>query len=223
MNTVPCSKKVKVAIIGDSITYGDGVKSYERYASLLEEEFYIASIQNLGINGSTIGRGQDPISERFTDIDKDTEVIIVFAGTNDYGSTNNPVPIGTKDDTTTVTFYGALHVLYEGLIREYPTAKLVFITMLKRNDQVWGKPATTPYNIHGFMMNEYYQTMTNFYKDNNLDYIDLYHHIELNPMDLELCDKYFLDGLHPNKEGHEGLKETINNSLMTILKIERNR
>ncbi|WP_330617806.1 SGNH/GDSL hydrolase family protein [Mobilitalea sibirica] len=207
-------------MLGDSITYGYGVDHEEAYASLLMQESYIESIQNLGINGSTLGKGQDPISERYTSVEDDADIIMIYAGTNDYGSTFNPVPIGDKGDKNNGTFYGALHVLYEGLMTQYPNTKPIFVTMLKRNDVVWGRPETTPYNSLGFTMDEYYHVLIDFYKSHRIDYIDIYQHEELNALNLDLCNQYFMDGLHPNKQGHAVLKDAIADGLKKIIGLD---
>lgn len=53
------------------------------------------------------------------------DVICVFGGTNDF---NSAQPLGTIDDTTSETFYGAVYKLATELRTNYPKALLVFIT-----------------------------------------------------------------------------------------------
>lgn len=55
------------------------------------------------------------------------DVICVFGGTNDF---NSAQPLGTIDDTTRETFYGAVYAMATELRTNYPKALLVFITPL---------------------------------------------------------------------------------------------
>lgn len=55
------------------------------------------------------------------------DVICVFGGTNDFNSAQS---LGTIDDTTSETFYGAVYKLATELRTNYPKALLVFITPL---------------------------------------------------------------------------------------------
>ena len=62
--------------------------------------------------------------------DEIADLILVFGGTNDYG--NGQAPLGTVDDTSIFTFYGAVRTLCVELIKRYPSAAIVFITPLHR-------------------------------------------------------------------------------------------
>ena len=61
---------------------------------------------------------------------KTADAIIVFGGTNDYG--HGDAPLGTPQDRTPKTFYGALHTLILYLLNAYPTAQIVILTPLHR-------------------------------------------------------------------------------------------
>ena len=132
-------KGKKINFLGDSITHagnlGDDTK---RFTYLIEQECD-AIVRNYGVGGTCIAKSlkpsevaewdQDFIS-RVDGMDSDADIVVVFGGTNDYG--HGTVPIGTMDDRTDDTFYGALHTLYTMLLNKYPYAQLVVITPLHR-------------------------------------------------------------------------------------------
>lgn len=70
-----------------------------------------------------------PFVTRYKDIRKDADFIVVFGGTNDYGFNT---PLGTEEDTSDISFYGALYEMLTGLKKDHPDAAIVFMTPLHR-------------------------------------------------------------------------------------------
>ena len=62
----------------------------------------------------------------------EADYIIVFGGTNDIAR-NDQCPLGTIDDATSQTFYGALNAICQRLIQTYPSGNICFITPYIRN------------------------------------------------------------------------------------------
>ena len=60
-------------------------------------------------------------------------VVAVFGGTNDYG--HGDAPVGSFEDRTPDTFYGALHYLYSGLKEMYPKATIFVMLPLHREGE----------------------------------------------------------------------------------------
>ena len=117
-------KGTKINFLGDSITEGAGTSCVEaRFTTLMKEIAGVAEIRNYGIGGTRIARQQTVNNEqydkndycaRFSAMDDDADVIVVFGGTNDYG--HGDAPFGTFSDRTPDTFCGAVHCLFRGLI-----------------------------------------------------------------------------------------------------------
>ena len=132
-------KGIKANFLGDSITEGCGTTSQENvFHGVLKENAGLAVVRNYGKGGTRIARQseiKDPdgrdydFIRRADEMDDDANLIVVFGGTNDYG--NGQAPLGEITDTTMFTFYGAVRVLCELLIKKYPNAKIAFIARFR--------------------------------------------------------------------------------------------
>ena len=139
-------KGIKANFLGDSITEGCGTTSQENvFHGVLKEKAGLAVVRNYGKGGTRIARQseiKDPdgrdydFIRRADEMDDDADLIVVFGGTNDYG--NGQAPLGEITDTTMFTFYGAVRVLCELLIKKYPNAKIAFIAPMHRWNECGG-------------------------------------------------------------------------------------
>ena len=222
-------KTYVLACLGDSITYGIGASDPDlKYTSVLEEETeFLESVQCVGQSGAMIGLS--PTAEmmnhyafvnRYKQIKKDTDIIFVFGGTNDYGFTSGDshgVPLGKEGDDTAETFYGALEVLIDGLQADYPNAMLLFATPLQRDDE-WCKesPENAPYNLYGNTLSEYRDAILYACEKNGIECLDLYHLDGMQLSDDSFKD-HFSDGLHPNDEGHRLIAQAVADRLAEML------
>ncbi len=91
---------VKVAFLGDSITYGIDVEY--PYPEIVKALLGLQDAVNLGIPGSTVsnlfGKSFYPYVERYESIDADSDIVVIQIQGNDgsYG-----VPIGENSDVGT--------------------------------------------------------------------------------------------------------------------------
>ena len=197
---------LKINFLGDSITQGVGASS--------EETCYVAQIarltgaicRNYGISGTRIARRKVPYENPSFDqdfcsrveiMDADADMIVVFGGTNDFG--HGDAPLGTMDDRTVWSFYGALHVLYDSLIARYPNAKIVILTPMKRHERERNGRFLMPF-VEGV------REVSSAYK---LPLLDLFDEMPVDLHDPEMEAKYIPDGLHPNDDGHLMLAKRI--------------
>ncbi|MFA6829997.1 MAG: SGNH/GDSL hydrolase family protein [Bacilli bacterium] len=209
-------KKQKIACLGDSITYGYALNNRDDvYVNLLSQEDYAQSVQNLGLGGTTIGNSHvdyylaRTFLRRYTQIEADTDIIIVFGGTNDYGSEKDQgVALGELFDTNQSTFYWAVEKLIDSIQSDYPEAKLIFATPLQRNDARWGYPSTSPINQYGSTLEEYRDAIAELCKLYELPVVDLYNLEGMRASD-STFDSLLVDGLHPNPEGQKKIEEAI--------------
>jgi len=214
---------LKINFLGDSITAGAAASCPENnYWNFLKREYGLAEARGYGIGGTRIAKQITPSAQaiydqdfcgRFDKMDDDADVVVVFGGTNDYGQ--GDAPIGTMEDRTPETFYGALHYLYTGLINKYPTATIVVMTPLHRLDE---------YNLRGegnkAQDGEPLITYVNIIKEvaayYSLPLLDLWSMGGMQPNVPILREKFNPDGLHPNNEGHAKIAHRLAEFLKTL-------
>ena len=134
----------KLVVFGDSMAYGHTIPE-SVWTKLLAEKHGMI-LTNFAQNGTTITRKTTTMSGMtFLDTDSvhakvmnnlnnpvEADYIIVFGGTNDIAR-NDQCPLGTIDDATSQTFYGALNAICQRLIQTYPSEIICFITPYIRN------------------------------------------------------------------------------------------
>lgn len=201
---------MKIACLGDSITAAtnlDDLENYETYSypSRLKELLGAKKVTNLGIGGSSIGRYWDQaFVDRYQNIPKDTDLIIVMGGTND-GFCATQKELGSLESREKRTFAGDLDELMKGLKKEYPDAMIVFATplpnvlhdMLRKNSDSL-LPQTAFVKMIRQLSYEY-----------EIPVIDLYHANLLDTHDAAVIYNFMPDGVHGNAAGYQILAEHI--------------
>lgn len=202
-------KGLKINCLGDSITEGCGATDFAEkgYVGLLKNK-YGALARNYGIGGTRLAKQKTPSLDsrhdldfcgRFSEMDDDADLVLVFGGTNDFS--HGDAEIGTFEDRTPDTFYGALHTLYKGLVEKYPCSKIVVLTPLHRlEEKKEGKEQT---------LKDYVNIIREVAEYYSLPVLDLYASAGVNPVIPIIKEKYMPDGLHPNDAGYEILAEKI--------------
>lgn len=210
----------KAIFVGDSITAGTNCEG-ETYWEILIDELELGSGEAMATPGSCIsstsdyGNDHEPLINRFNDI-PEADLITIFMGTNDYG---HDTPLGTIDDTTDVSFYGALNVIIPALQAKYPDAKIVFITPIHRYgfgvNSATGEMHTfdSVPNGAGYILEDYVNAIKTVCEKYNVSLIDLYTELELDPSSEETREYYMEDGLHPNTAGHRLISEYLGHAI----------
>ncbi len=209
---------VKITILGDSITQASNLSEEERleyaYPVILQEILGCKEVVNLGVGGSTISTvGDDAMVERRREIEYDSDIIIVFGGTNDclfenkweYGELEYSKRM--KDDT----FCGDCDKLYSKIEyhatrNEENYCKLICInppsTVL--NDAVY---AIDPGNmVH---QREFAKAINEIAPTYGFEVIDFYNNNILNTHDRQVQEAFMPDGIHGNEEGYRIIAEHI--------------
>lgn len=206
---VDFSKK-KIACLGDSITAAanlegeDGYLSYA-YPAVLKEVLGAEEVYNLGIGGSSIGRyWADAFVERYTQIPKDTDIIVVMGGTND-GFCLSEKEFGSLTERKPWTFCGDLDELMRGLKENYPDADIFFVTPLPNILQDYLMRERT-YLLPQKNLTDVILTLSAAY---DFQVIDLYNSNILDSHDANIVADYIPDGVHANKAGYRILAEHI--------------
>ncbi|MGI6767765.1 MAG: SGNH/GDSL hydrolase family protein [Bacilli bacterium] len=205
----------KVAFLGDSITFGSG--SEIRFSDIVGEKLGFSKVYNYGHSGSkiTMVAPRDlSFVNRFQDMADDADLVFVMGGTNDYGHAfaSIAVPFGNFSDRLKTTFQGALHILFQGLIKKYLGKKIVILIPPHRSgfnslDDITPNPET------GKNFPDYLNAIRQTAEYYGLPILDLYRNLPLNPILPEIRAKYIPDALHPNEEGHRLIAEAIINFL----------
>lgn len=214
---------ISIACLGDSITQAsnlENMEDYQQYAypAKLKEILGAESVTNLGIGGSSIGRyWENAFVDRYKEIPKDTDLIIVMGGTND-GFCLTQEELGTVKERKPNTFIGDLDELMRGLKADYPDATIVFATplpnvlhdMLKK-ERDYLLPQIILVNAIKYLAKEY-----------EIPVIDLYNSNMLDTHDAAVIYNYMPDGVHCNPDGYIILAEHFAAELIKIYEQENN-
>lgn len=208
-STVPKSKEEpesnslkgrKILCIGDSMTYLDNkeisVGKIIGYQQVFRNEG--AVVDSYGISGSTFKQYSEEMSKRkhnslYDDVVlkkkaniKDHDYITIFAGTNDISSNFIIGDHSTLDNPKTTL--GAFNLLLNYL-KERTNARIVVFSPIYTSN-LKDRPKED--------MEKLVEEMRYVTHLNQIEFVDMYHHFEINQ---ETSEKYLYDKLHPNNKG----------------------
>ena len=179
----------KMNVIGDSIVAG----SYGNFIIPIRNILCLSEARNYGVGGSCLASSSadtqyPPAVLRYTSMDLDAQIIIVHAGTNDYSA---QIPLGDSNSVDITTFNGALNVMMQGLRHMYPTALIIFDSILHRyNDGALTIPASAYRQAIEERCYANHIVFYDAYKYSGFDFVEGYYDHILTS-----------DGLHPNQTG----------------------
>ena len=194
---------MRLVTIGDSITVGTYTAEWDsspdsvahpNFSEYLKDKLGCDSLINYAINGISVSSTaatlpEYAIAKRYL-IMEDADIVLVCAGTNDYGC---GVRIGSYDDTEDVSFYGALDVLFRGLKEKYPRSEIYFVMPIHRCDENG--------NIIGRRLEEYREAIAKKARQYMIPAIDGFE-IPIDPNIEEHRRAFSKDGVHIGPEGH---------------------
>jgi len=198
---------VKISILGDSLTEGYPMEiiKEDNFPNDLSK-ILNCEVKNLGITGSTISKYYDrePMCNRWNEIDDDSDIIIVYAGTNDM-MLFDKAHFGTIGQEG--TFCGDLDSMLKNIAENYPNSRRILI-----NPSISGLCGAL-YECDPDNLYEQY-VFSNEIRERAIQYqyelIDLYADNILSTTTVELCEKYYMeDCLHLNQDGYRVLAEHV--------------
>lgn len=205
----------KINFLGDSITEGCCATYPEwGYVEVMKRRFSLAEARNYGIGGTRIARQCTPSLEakfdldfcsRFSEMDPDADIVLVFGGTNDHG--HGDAPMGFSNDRTPETFIGACHFLFSGLKQRYPQAAIAVLTPLHRAEENREDGVTLEDYVNQI------RTIAHLYE---LPVLDLYKTSAIRADIPAVAAELTTDGLHPNDRGHDILAQEIGAYLRSL-------
>ena len=216
-------KNKTINFLGDSITQGCGTSCNEAiFHSLIKEKYGLKQAHNYGEGGTRIAR-QTEITHlirdrdfilRARDMDKEADAVVVFGGTNDFGS--GQAPLGSLDNKDIHTFYGSLHALAENLIVDYMGKPIVFITPLHRHNEESCYGTWKPDGVKQHPLKDYVRAVKEVCEYYSIPVLDLFASGELRGNTPEWYKEFMPDGLHPNDKGHKIIAEKLGKLLENI-------
>ncbi len=212
-----------ISFLGDSITEGVGVQNLEnRYDNRLKAMCELQEVCNYGISGSRLAHQSVPSEEtrfdlyfcgRSYDMNKNSDIIVVFGGTNDYG--HGDAPFGDMTDTTPATFCGAVHWLMNQLKRTYPNAITVFMTPARRAGDL-AASCDPIKKADAKPLKAYVEVIQANGAALGIPVLNLYENLGIDPNNDLQREAYAPDGLHFNDDGHAILAERLKSFLQAL-------
>lgn len=207
--TVPQSpyEGLTAVFIGDSITHGVGTTNGDRYFEYLADTLDLGRFYPMGVSGSCystqsdLGIDKEPLTIR-AGLIPNADLIFILMGTNDMGMNT---PLGTPEDTTDVSLYGAIHVVLTGLQQKHPDAQIILLTPCPRRD--------LEVNRLGLKLTDYVEAIQNAAKLHGVLCVDMYKPLA-GEFSVDNTEKYFPDRLHPNAAGHQLIAAVLENWLL---------
>ena len=218
----------KASFLGDSMTEGYGLDDIrDRYDNVLMREYGLGAVYNYGINGTRLAHQKVPskiprydlsFCARMYDLAKDSDMIVVWGGANDFA--HGDAPLGDLETSNTpATFCGAVNFLMGNLKTLYPSAQIVFMTPARicfygMPDTLRSKMSSKGPDAQPLLY--YVDTIIRAGEKNDIPVLDLYREFEINTNLEEHAKLYTSDGVHYNAAAHEKLAHTLAEFLLMI-------
>lgn len=205
-----------IVFIGDSITEGitsavDIKGNRISYVTYADSYLHFKRALNHGMGGRmfSVYGGEDlSISANFGDvINIDSDIIVVFAGENDYLSTPESKRFGdVNNKMSTAGYCGSVRQFMKQLQEYLGDREIFFVTMYNNS-----KKAESNYSdIEGQpTLNDYMEVQRKLADEFGFNIIELHDIGFMDCTDQESADFYLRDGLHPKDNGNIVLGEHI--------------
>lgn len=216
-----------IDFLGDSITEGTGTTCAEnRYDRILLRECELAAANNYGIGGSRFAYQKKPSEKprydlyfcgRVYNLDPNADIVVVYGGVNDY--LHGSAPMGTPDDTTPDTFYGACYFLMNYLKENFKDKPIVFMSPARMfyyntsGENLSPRPEKSP---DALPLTGYVNIIKEQAAKFQIPVLDLYENLGIDPAKEDDRKEYTIDGLHFNDKGHYKLAQMLKSFLEAL-------
>ena len=221
-------KGLTVNFLGDSITEGSGVSNIAeyRYDNVLKREDRLAAVNNYGIGGTRLAHQEKPSEKPRYDLcfcgrafkmDPAADLIVVYGGVNDY--IHGDAYFGTMADRTPETYCGAVYFLMDTLKTLYPGKPIVFMTPAHMHfrgvsdKEISPRPVKKP---DAKSLQAYVDAIRERGAELGIPVLDLFEKLGIDPNNEEEKERYTVDGLHFNDDGHVILARVLGEFLAAL-------
>ena len=202
--------KYDLVFIGDSITKGTFTKlgdtapnsiATPNFSEMLKEKLHAKTMINYGENGVSYS-SLSPVLPEHSIVKKcsafeDGKNIFLLTGTNDFGT---GVPLGNSSDERDISFFGAVHEVFEEIKNKNPQSSIFVVLPFRRFDE--------DKNSLNLSLDSYREALR--VKANTFGfYVIDGSAVSFQPNDKEYRDTYMPDGVHPNEMGHEMIADFL--------------
>ena len=199
-------KGKKIVFLGDSITAGNGGTltldgSGLDYTNFIAK-YTDASIVNLGIGGAPFegSDNDDALVHRYTDIPKDADIIVLFAGINDLFAGSEK--FGSLSKLEEGTYCGDIHETFQQISKRHPDADVhVIITYPNKMEEYQ--------QFINENWQDYADVQIKLAKRFGFHIINLYEEGFMDSGDNKIRNAFFKDDIHPDDLGSEILGRHI--------------
>jgi len=205
-----------IVFIGDSITEGitssiDQNGNYVSYVTYVNSYLHFGNVLNHGVGGrmfSAYGGEELSLAMNFSNVTNvNSDIIVVFAGVNDYLCAAENKRFGSVTDTlTTGNYCGSVRYFMSQLQEYYGDREIFFVTMYDINKPAGGK--CVDFNGQP-TLGDYMNAEKQLAKEFGFNVIDLYGTGFMDCSTKEASDYFLRDGLHPKDSGSIFLGEHI--------------
>lgn len=219
-----------IDFLGDSITEGVGIEDCldKRYDNVIKEKCGLAEVCNYGIGGTRLAHQTSPSEKprfdlcfcgRAYNMNPNADIIVVYGGVNDF--IHGDAHFGEMTDSTPATFCGAVEFLMNLLDELYPNAKKVFMTPARcyysDGSVNYEVPSNRPMKKSDAKpLKAYVEVIEKRGAEHNIPVLNLYEKLPVNPKFKEDYDKYTVDGLHFNENGHKLIADLLTDFLKSL-------
>ncbi len=205
-----------IVFIGDSITEGitsavDTKGNFISYVNYAASYLHFNKMLNHGIGGrmfSVYGGEELSLTMNFDSVTNiDSDIIVVFAGVNDYLSAPPNKRFGDINNTmSTAGYCGSVRQFMKQLKEYFGDRDIFFVTMYDNTK----KSVCTYSDIQGQpSLNDYMEVQRKLADEFGFNVIELYDIGFMDCSNKESSDFYLRDGLHPKDNGNIVLGEHI--------------
>ena len=219
LGAADCSfPNIQITFVGDSVTEGiggnvDGAGRYISYVNYVQDALRFGTVLNTGKGGRMIANYTgDSMYSIAMDQDQlfniNSQIIVMYAGLNDYLTTLEKKDFGTLDSGSTSGYCGQLQILMNYLGEYYTSTDFFVVTAyptaaVDNSTEVVGFAGGKP------TLNDYLEQQRILAQRNGFHLIELYNIGFMDGNDPQVAANLLSDSLHPNDTGYQILGDHI--------------
>ncbi len=219
LGAADCSfPNIQITFVGDSVTEGvggnvDGDGRYISYVNYVQDALRFGTVLNNGKGGRMIADYTGDSTYSIA-MDQDqlfninSQIIVMYAGLNDYLTTLEKKDFGTLDSGSTSGYCGQLQILMNYL-GEYYTSTDFFVVTAYPTSAVDNSTEVVGFAGGKPTLNDYLEQQRILAQRNGFHLIELYNIGFMDGNDPQVAANLLADSLHPNDTGYQILGDHI--------------